>query len=283
MKRRSLAGMSLVLLTAAPLPAQFIARFDLASSNRYVWHGLSRAAGIVFQPSFAAGYRIHRLTLASGLARHYELDRVSPGELSELGTGKGHLGEDDFWAQADLDLGRLQVRSGVLRYVFRGDAPEGGAGPLRNTTELYATAGITSAYLNPSLEAWWDVDRVRGGFLRASASSPVFAWPYEQYFFITVAGELGVNLGQAPDSARPSDLANFADRGLTHAGLGLNAVFRLRQWQGLGTANLALSLQSQLNLDDATRYNGVGRSHKLILWLSAGITLLLGGQARIVR
>lgn len=269
--------------SSGPLAAQFTARLDLSSSNRYVWHGLSRAAGIVMQSSVAAGYRLHRLTITGGFVRHYELDQGGSGEISELGDGNGHAGEDDFWAQGAFDQGRLRLRSGVVRYVFRGETPEGGGGPLHNTTEIYAAAGATSAYLNPTLEAWWDVGRVRGGFLRASATSPVIGWPFEPFFFIALSGEVGVNLGQDDDPARPGDLANFARRGVTHTGLGLNVARRLHYWSGVGSASLDLGVNSQLNFDEATRYNGVGRSSNVILWLSVGITILLGGEARTLR
>ncbi len=283
MSRGLFAGLLLPLLVPGTLCAQFSTRLDLSSSNRYVWHGLSRAAGIVLQPSLAVGYQVRGLTLASGLTRHYELDRVSPEELSELGNGNGYLGEDDFWVQADLAVGSLRLRSGLLRYLFRGAEPYGSGGPLGNTTEAYFAVGATSTYLNPQLEGWWDVDRVRGGFLRVSASSPIMGWPLEPFVFAALDGEAGLNLGQASDPSRPDELANFSDRGLTHAALGLHLLFRASQWPGLGSASINLSVKGQLNLDDATRYNGVDRTKNFIVWLSAGVTLLFGGEARILR
>jgi len=266
-----------------PLHAQASARFDVTTSNRYVWHGLSRAAGVLLQPSLAVGYQFHGLTLASGLVRHYELDRASPDELSELGSGTGHLGEDNLWGQVDFALGTVWLRSGFARYLFHGVVPQGGSGPLRNTAETYLAVGVAIAYLNPQLEAWWDVDRVKGGFLRASVSSPVMGWPFAPFFFVALDGEVGLNLGQAPDPAQPDNLANFSDRGLTHTALGLNSSFRVRHWPGLGSASINLGLRGQLNLDDATRYDGIGRTRHVIAWLSAGVTLLLGGEARTVR
>jgi len=276
MKLGTLRGLLLLVHGGIPLAAQPVARIDLDISNRYVWHGLSRAAGLVLQPSVAAGYRLHRLVLTSGLVRHYELDRVSPGELSELAAGTDHVGEDDAWTQAELELGSLRIRSGVTRYVFR-------AGPPRNTTELFAAAGVTTRYLNPTLETWWDVGRVRGGFVRASASSPIFGWPFEPFVFVFLEGAVGLNLGQSPDPARPTDLANFASRGPTHAALGLHAVNRLQHWSGVGSVSLSLGLNTQLNFDDATRYGGAGSRHNLIFWLSTGVTLLLGGEAKPLR
>jgi hypothetical protein len=276
MKPGMLGGLLLLAYQLIPLAAQPAARIDLDLSNRYVWHGLSRAAGLVLQPSVAAGYRWHRVVLAGGLVRHYELDRVSPGELSELAAGSDHLGEDDAWAQAELELGAVRVRSGVTRYVFR-------AGPPRNTTELCAAVAVTTRYLNPTLESWWDVGRVRGGFVRASASSPVFGWPTAPFWFVALVGAVGVNLGQAPDPVRPDDPANFASRGPTHAELGLNFVSRLQHWSGVGSASLSIALNSQLNFDAATRYGGAGGRRNFIFWLSTGVTLLLGGEAKLPR
>lgn len=271
-----LGGLLLLFHEILPLAAQPAARFDLDISNRYVWHGLSRAAGLILQPSVAAGYRFHRLVLASGLVRHYELDRVSPGELSQLVAGTGHVGEDDVWAQGELELGSLRVRSGVTRYIFR-------AGPPRNSTELFAAVVVTTRYLHPAFEAWWDVGRVRGGFLRASASSPIFGWPFAPFLFVALEGAVGLNLGQSPDPARPGDPANFASQGPTHAELGLNVVNRLHHWSGLGSASLGFGLHSQLNFDAATRNGGAGGQRNLVLWLTAGVTLLFGGEAKRLR
>jgi len=285
---RSTLGFRVVSLlwlsfTSAPLAAQLTARLDLSSSTRYVWHGLSRADGNVAQWSTAAGLWLGRLTIAGGFIRHFELDQASPGELSELGDGTGHVGEDDVWAEGAFEHGRLRFRSGVVRYVFRGESPKGGGGPLRNTTEIYVAAAATSPYLNPTVEVWWDVGPIQGGFLRASASSPVIGWPFQPFFFVALTGDVGVNVSQGRDAARPGDLANFAGRGVTHVGLGVIIDRRLHHWRGWGSASLDVGLNSQLNLDQATRYNGIERSCNLMLWLSVGLTLLLGGEAKTLR
>src|SRR2546425_10557646 len=179
----------------------------------------SRAAGLVAQPSLAVGLRVHGLSLESGAVLHYELDRVSAGELSETGAGGRHLGEEDLWGRASLLVGPTRLDAGVVRYGFRGDSGTGGLGPARNTMELYAALSITSSYLNPSLEAWWDVERVRGAFLRAAFDLPVLGWPFPPDAFAFVQGDMGLNVGQGPNPARPGELANFAGRGITHVGL----------------------------------------------------------------
>lgn len=256
-----------------PLTAQPVGRIDLNLANRYVWHGLSRAAGMVLQPSVALGYQFDRLVFGAGVVRHYELGGPGPGEPSQLASGTGRVGEDDAWAQVELALGSLRLRSGFTRYVFR-------AGPPRNTSEISAAIAVSSRYLNPALEAWWDIGRVRGGFVRASASSPVFGWPAAPYVFAVLTGEVGLNVGQSPDPARPRDSSHFASRGLTHAAVGLSVLNRLHHWNGVGSANLSLGLHGQLNLDDGTRHDGPGRQQSVIFWFSAGATVILGGEAR---
>ena len=142
----------------------------------------------------------------------------------------------------------------------------------RNTTEVYAAYSVTSSYVNPSLEAWWDVERVRGAFLCAAFDLPVLGWPFPPYAFAFVQGDLGLNVGQGPNAARPGELANFADRGITHVGLGMGAEMRARPLSGIGLATLAIGVRSQLNLDDATRFNGTGRNRDFTIWLWTGIT-----------
>jgi hypothetical protein len=268
------------MVAASPAAAQLSARADVSVGGRYVWHGLSRAAGLVAQPSLAVGLRLSRFSVDGGAVLHYELDRVSAGELSETGMGDRHLGEEDFWGRASLIVGPTRLHAGVVRYVFRGDPARGGVGRARNTTEVYAALSTTGRYVNPSFEAWWDVERVRGALLRASFDLPVLGWPFPPYAFVFVQGDMGLNVGQGPNPARPGELANFAGRGLTHVGLGVGTEVRARRVPGIGWATLAAGVRSQLNLDDATRVDGTGRNRDFNAWLWTGMTVLLGGEAR---
>ncbi len=267
-----LTGLTVVAPGAA---AQLSARTDVSVAGRYVWHGISRAAGLVAQPSQAFGLRVQRLSLESGAVLHYELDAASSGELSETGAGGRHLGEQDVWGAASFVLGPTRLHAGVVRYAFRGDASVGGIGPASNTTEVFASVSTTSRYLNPSLEAWWDVKRVRGAFLRASLDLPVLGWPFPPYAFVFVQTELGMNIGQGPNPARPGELANFAKRGITHFGLGLGTEVRAGR---LGT--LAFGARSQLNVDAAAKADGPVRTRDFVVWLWSGVTIVLGGNER---
>ena len=248
----------------------------MSAGGRYVWHGISRAAGLVAQPSLAVELRVRRLSLQSGAVLHYELDRVSAGELSETGVSGGrHLGEQDLWGQASLVLGPTRLHAGLVRYVFRGDSGTGGVGSARNTTEVFASLSTTSRYLNPTFEAWWDVERVHGAFLRASLDLPVLGWPFPPYAFVFVQTEMGLNVGQGPNPARPGELANFASRGITHVGLGFGTEVRVGR-----SGTLAFGARSQLNTDDATKVDGPGRTRDFVVWLWTGITIVLGDARR---
>ena len=269
-----------LIAAASPAAAQLSARADVSAGGRYVWHGISRAAGLVAQPSAAVGLRLKRFSLEGGAVQHYELDRVSTGELSETGVGDRHLGEEDFWGRASLVLGPTRLHAGVVRYAFRGDPAQGGVGPARNTTEVFASLSTTSRYVNPSFEAWWDVERVRGAFLRASLDLPVLGWPFPPYAFVFVQGDMGLNVGQGPNPARPAELANFSGRGITHVGLGLGTEVRAGSLSGIGSATIAFGARSQLNVDDATRVDGPGRTRDFVVWLWTGMTIVLGGDTR---
>ncbi len=231
-----LTGLAVLAPGAA---AQVSARADVSVGGRYVWHGISRSAGLVAQPSLAIGLRVHRVSLESGAVLYYELDRASPGELSETGAGARGLGEHDIWGQASFVLGPTRLHAGLVRYAFHGDSGAGGVGSARNTTELFASVSTTSRYVNPTFEAWWDVERVHGAFLRASLDLPVLGWPFPPYAFVFVQTEMGLNIGQGPSPTRPGELFNFARRGVTHVGLGLGTELRAGHLSGIGSATLA--------------------------------------------
>lgn len=283
MDPRCLSLAALCLLTGAPLRAQFTARADLALSNRYVWHGLSRAAGRIVQPSLAIGQRFGAAALEAGAVLHFEFDHVSPGEVSETGAVNRNLGEANLWARASLDAGPLRLQGGMVRYQFNGNALAGGISPGRSTTELYAAVSAVSTYASPSVEVWYDVSKVHGTFVNLSGHTPVLGWPLQPFLFLYVDSDIGINLGQAPDPRRPGDRSNFAGRGVTHAGLGLSMSSRLCTWTGVGLCTVSGGLRTQLNLDDATRADGAGRPNDFRVWFWGGMTVLLGGPARSIR
>jgi hypothetical protein len=253
------------LLVAAPAAAQLSARADLSVDGRYVWHGISRAAGVLGQPSLAVGLQLRSVSMEGGAVFHYELDAADPGELSEIGVGEQQLGEENFWGRASLDIGSLRLQSGVVRYVFHGDPTQGGLGSDRNTTEVYAALSKSGKYLHPSLQAWWDVERGGGAFVDASTYLAGLGWPFPQYAFVYAEGDVGLSLGHA----------DFSGDGITHVGLGLGTQVAVTR-----TLTFGAGVRSQLNLDDATTVNGATQRRDFNAWLWTGFTVALGGAAR---
>ncbi len=280
--RLTLAAGLVFLARSGPAAAQAMLRAETVVSGRYVWHGISRSAGLGFHPSMAVGIRSLGLNFAAGGAAHYELDRVTPGELSEAGTGRS-LGEGDIWASVATKPGPVRIEATVARYLFQGQPGRGGLGRDRNTTELGFSIGIPLQTLVSSVEIWRDVGRVKGYYFSAKGRVPVLAWPFKPFVFLHLDVETGLNFGQEPNRSHPTELANFGSRGLTHTALGVTADVRSFPWPGHGFGTLRAGLRTQLNFDDGTRANGAGRTSDWVTWGWFGAAVALGGDARRVR
>ncbi len=257
--------------------AQVSARIDLTTTTRYVWHGLERVSCcLVFEPTLAAGFESGALTIDGGITRYYEPFPAAGWSASEVGAKARGLGEQDLWTHAGVNFGPLEFEGGVVRYLFYGQAPKGGLDSSKNTTEIYVGVRAQGTYVHPTIESWWDVERVRGAFVRLSASLPALAWPFPSYVFTYIDGDLGVNIGQGP---APGHVPNFAGRGITHAGLGGTVDVRTGQVPG-GQGVVSLGLRTQVNFDDATRVTGSAHRSDLVAWVWGGFTVLIGGDAR---
>ena len=264
----------------SPGHAQISARLDVTTTSRYVWHGLERVSCcLVVEPAFATGFQAGSFILDAGIVRYYEPFRAPTWAASEVGAQSRGLGEENLWMRTGVALGPLQLSGGVIRYLFYGQTINGGLSSARNTSEIYTGVRLQGAYVRPTVESWWDVDRVKGGFLRVSASLPALAWPFPPYAFTYIDGELGINLGQGPDAGQ---LANFASRGVTHAGLGATADVRTGAVPG-GQGVLSLGFRTQLNFDDATRATGANHQSDVVAWFWAGLTVLIGGDAKVLQ
>jgi hypothetical protein len=268
-------GLASVAALLRPAGAQVSGRLDGSLDSRYVWHGITRATGWTAQLSLAAGERVGLFSLEAGAVRHYELHHVGPADLTEAGVGAGHVGEDDLWGRFVWDPGPVRVHLGAMRHLFRGD-PLTGVGPSWNTTEVYADITTPSSYLSSSLEAWVDVDRAPGTFLRGSWSVPILAWPFRPFVFPLVDWELGLNLRARPNPAQSPLFVNFTRQGITHAGAGLTLDVRPFDVPVV----FALGVRGQLGFEDATRANGIRHPSDFIHWMWLGATLVLGGAAQ---
>src|SRR5438874_13421253 len=75
-----------------PAAAQLSARLDVSVASRYVWHGISRAAGTILQPSLGAGLRLGRVALEGGGVGTSSLMPARAVSPSSPGRPAGHRG-----------------------------------------------------------------------------------------------------------------------------------------------------------------------------------------------
>lgn len=203
--------------------AQLAANADLALTTPYVWRGVTRANGATLQPEGFLSIRLAQGFLSAGAWGNYELGPRSPGNLSDLGSGRPDWSEVDLWAQYGRHLGEIETTIGAVHYRYLGDHPNATRTAADNTTEIYAGLQLTSTYLVPKLMAYFDVDHVRGAYLEASATVPLLGYPFGNPVVFYANGLAGFNISQELNPDRPSQGANFARDGFTHFDFSLRA------------------------------------------------------------
>ena len=271
---------SILLFGSVPARAQVIGVIDLETGTRYVWHGLSRASDLYVMPTEALSGRFDMLSFEAGSSQETEPHAIGRGTLSESGSTGRHLGEVDIWGGAALILGPASLGLGAIRYTFHGDPVGGGEGPKANTTELHLSLATSGVYLNPRLDAWWDVERVHGVFLDAEGSVPVLGFPFRPFFFLAVDGEVGVNFSQEPRNGTLASTANFAEQGITHASLGASIQVANPGNPDSPWAAVAVGGRAQLNFDPKTQFDGATGARRVIGVGWVRLTLLLGQLPR---
>jgi hypothetical protein len=239
----------LVLPRAAA--AQLRVGGDALLATRYVWRGVERTNGLVLQPDAYVAVDLRGKGWVTGGAwANLELERSGRADFSDRADGKRGLGERDAWLQLTRDLGGVDCTAGWAGY-FRRVSLTAGRAVRYDTHEIYATVQARSAYLSPRLSAWYDVSRIRGLYVESSIDVPVMgAFRGQQFWGIYLTAAAGLNVGQGPDTRRPLDPVNFAEKGVTHLDLG--AAVNIR---GLWTEQRAALLEAhlQFNRDPYTK------------------------------
>ncbi|HET8623762.1 MAG TPA: hypothetical protein VFM14_09395 [Gemmatimonadales bacterium] len=261
------------LITApSPLPAQGAAapvyvRTDLLVASKYVWRGVTRSEYPTLQAHGAVALRGGALRLAGGAFASLEPFGADADEHTLIGVGERGIGEADYWGEVSVELGEVEVASGLLRYTFHGDDALGGRSSVVNTTELFARFDARGVSFSPSLAAWVDLEDVRGTYVELRAAAPLLGWPFQPPGFVTVDLELGLSLGQALDPAA-GQRANFAGNGPTHLQLGVSALKRVGPW-----IDLSIGLRGQLGFDDSVRVGADGYQRRLKGWITVGTVI----------
>ena len=236
------------LAAAAPAAAQAP---SLAASvgvhSAYVWRGTSVTNRPVVQPEVALSLPSFGGALSLGAFASIEPGRYDGlRDLSESGDDAAvDVAEYQLWLEYGRGLGPLEVALGATSYRFPNDA---GLTSLSNTSEVYGTATLAIP-LRPSVGVWYDVDKVKGAYVEAALS-------YDTRLFlvlpVTVGAAAGFNAGQEIDFDS-DELANFAERGLTHTEVSLSSSF------GIGSLSVTPSAQAIFGRDLATRLVEPGR------------------------
>lgn len=273
-RRCGLVGLATVFLTT-PLLSQLGVGADLTLPNRYVWRGVTRSQGWVVQPSGFLATGGVRDSLRAGVWMSLDLKGRRADQLSDRGPGKAGLTETNMWVHYQREQGSVSLAVGSIRYRFRDDGPLARRNRLWNTTELYASVQARGTRPAVRLDAWWDVDQVRGGYFEASGGIPVLGniegTPFWAIYLRALAG---YSAGQERNRSRPSEMAYFASPGLTHALFSVSSNVaipgvKIRQ-VGPGAA-LLVDFNAQVNRDRATKVTdaAVPPTRKRIkLWLS---------------
>ncbi len=269
-----LVGLATVSLTT-PLLSQLGVGGDLTVPNRYVWRGITRSQGWAVQPSAFLGTGGVRDSLRAGLWMSLDLKGRRPDQLSDRGPGRAGLTETNLWVHYQREQGSVSLALGSISYRFRNDGPLARRNRSWNTTELYASVQARGTRPALRLEAWWDVDRVRGGYLEGSGGVPVLGniegTPFWAIYLRALAG---YSAGQERNRGRPSEMAYFTSAGLTHALFSVSSNVaipgvKIRQ-VGEGAA-LLVDFNAQVNRDRATKVTNAAAppaEKRIKFWLS---------------
>lgn len=235
------------LALAEPAAAQLRLETQTALASRYVWRGITRATRWSVLPQMGLGWKGRGVALDAGLSGAVELGDGEPLDRSQVGVPGSGLGELDLWAAGSVYDGATAIRFGFIRYTYHGRATRGGLDSRSNTSELWAALDLRREPFSPRLDLFYDIDRVQGLYLTASAAVPVIAFPSEPYTRLYVETDVGVNLSQEADPDDPGS-GNFEDTGPTHARIALRLPVLQR-----GGFTWSAAYIGQLGFDRATR------------------------------
>jgi hypothetical protein len=193
-------------------------RLDVTVASEHMWRGLSTNR---FETNLGASAW---LSLSSGyigagvwsLGFPIGTQEATPNRPTSSGSVPLH-NEWDAWVEYGLQSGGLRLSLGLSRY-FLNDYGLDAARPdrLPNTTEAYARvrlfdweiAGTT--VLTPGLNAYYDLDEVRGAYFEALATLRL---PLQETRSLYLTGLLGWNVGQTFDAVEGTGY--FRTRGVT--------------------------------------------------------------------
>jgi hypothetical protein len=270
--RWAVAALAALALAAPRLAAQVGGGFgfDTGVWSRYQWRGLTRRNGAVWQTDLFAAVQVGRSYFTLGGWTSIELAPADPRIDEAMGLGRA-LGEIDGWVEWSYAGGRLDAAVGYTRYAFpERDAAEALGVAAFNTGELYARVAVHAGRLAARGAAWYDPEDVKGAYLEGGLAYELVVLPVALPI-IRFGVLAGVSAGQEADASDPPAPAYFAEAGLTHLDLSVEAQV------SFGIAGLPLyllpALHLQVSRDDAAKVvDRTGRLSDTRFWFGLSLS-----------
>ena len=235
MQRANVLGTTLFVagafFSAGPVHAQATLGADLYLYSSYVWRGLTLTNKPVAQPDVYLTVPLGNASFTAGGWASIDLGKYDDpaDDISESGgTSSFNFAEFDWWGEVSYPVGKATLTAGATGYIYPNDKTSTQFGLLttnNNTVEIYGKAAI-DAPLSPKINAYYDVDKVKGLYVEGSIGYTVQA---SEKVGINLGALAGINAGQDADldaSGTPqADFFNFADDGFTHVDLSAGVPF----------------------------------------------------------
>ena len=217
--RMALFAVAALVLPAGPacLAAQaWSLDAEATYASRYEWRGLIRDTGSNLQHSVFTSVSWDRVIVTTGVWTVADLSPASNGLPRRWGS------ELSPWLEASYGSESAGAFVGGTAYLFTEDAS-----PDRRseTAEIYAgaTGMLPRVPLELETTLFWDVHRVKGGYLETAAALQIPLWnavlvPVGSLF---LEGRMGASLGHERDEGDADVAHYFEQRGFTHVDVAL--------------------------------------------------------------
>jgi hypothetical protein len=255
MKRASVIGAALAIaglgFGSTPASAQATLGWDAALFSSYVWRGVTYTNKPVLQPDLYLTFPLGKASFTAGGWVNVDLGKYSDAnnDISESGgTSAFNIAEFDWWGEIGIPVGASTITAGATGYIFPNPASGCPATAFvcftkaSNTVEIYGKVALGLPVINPKINAYYDVDKVKGLYVEGSISHG-FPLGAKSLTLGALAGWTG---GQQVGTDAS---ANFFDKGLTHVDLSASTSF------AAGPLSIAPSIHGVITHDKFTKWS----------------------------
>jgi len=238
-----LGGLVAALAGAQSASAQVTVGWDAPVFSSYVWRGVSYTNKPVFEPDLYLTIPLGAASLTAGGWANIDIGKYdnASSDLSESGgTSAFNLAEFDWWGEIGVSVGKATLTGGATGYIFPNENCGACLTKVSNTVEVYGKVAL-DVPLSPALNAYYDVDKVKGLYVEGSVSHDVPLGAAT----LTLGALAGWTGGQEFSASDAS--FNFADKGLTHVDLSASTSF------SAGALSIAPSIHGVITSDEATK------------------------------